>query len=114
MQWNEEGLFVFRPEAVESLISRDPEFYRPGGENTWESIARVSPDENGELLGYGARSLFETQFEVIIFAAGDVSRVFTAFTCQPATAHIWAPVRTREIADYTGQRLAWVMAERGV
>jgi hypothetical protein len=62
-------IYVYRDEAVSPILDDDPAFYRPNGEDDFEAIVRVSErSENGELLGYGARSIMERPgHEVRIF-----------------------------------------------
>ncbi len=51
-------LFIYRPEAVHPILDADPAFYRRKGESDLAAIARVSAvGMNGDLLGYGARSM---------------------------------------------------------
>lgn len=53
-------LFVYKEDVVRVILESDPDFYLQNGETILESIARVSAaGENGELLGYGARSMME-------------------------------------------------------
>ena len=112
MKWNEAGLFIYRPEVIEPMLARDPAFYRPHGEGIWAAIQRVSPEENGELLGYGARSLFGTEYQVVIFAKDDPARTFAEFTAELVTADRCALDRMSEIEDYIGESLAYVVIER--
>jgi len=53
-----EGLFVFRPDVVSAILDSDPSFYRPAGEAVFPAGRRATRMQmNGELLGYGARTL---------------------------------------------------------
>jgi hypothetical protein len=71
-------LFVYRKEAVRPILDADPEFYRRDGETDFESIVRVSNDsQNGELLGYGARSMIvRPSHEVRLFKGNDLLLYF--------------------------------------
>ncbi len=58
-------LYVYRPEAVERVVNRDPEAYP--GDTVFDKIHRATQaDQNGELLGYGARSMPEGDTTVIL------------------------------------------------
>ncbi|HSI15710.1 MAG TPA: hypothetical protein VK961_26925, partial [Chthoniobacter sp.] len=105
-------LFIYRPEAIDPILERDPKFYRPNGEDTWAAIERVSPAENGELLGYGCRSMMEGDVSVRIHAEDDPSRLFAGFFAHAETAEEWAAQRAREIALYTGESVVYTIYPR--
>lgn len=102
-------LFVFRPENIEPILASDPGFYRSNGELVWEAIVRVSPENNGELLGYGARSMAAGDVQVIIHAADDPRRIFAGFHGDSRNVETFALDRLREIADYTGEPLTYTI-----
>jgi hypothetical protein len=54
-------LFIYRQERARRILNADPSFYRkPSDESDLDAIARVSAEGmNGDLLGYGARSMTE-------------------------------------------------------
>jgi hypothetical protein len=104
---NDAGIFIYRPEVVEPILNGDPAYYRPNGENTWSAIARVSPEDNGELLGYGARNMRAGDTLVVIHAAGDPSRVYAGFNSRAASADEWARERLLEVAQYSGDALEY-------
>jgi hypothetical protein len=65
-------LFVYRPEAVRPILDTDPEFYRRGEETDLDSIIRVSSTaENGQLLGYGARTILDRPAHEVRLYKGD-------------------------------------------
>jgi len=65
-------LYIYRPEAVIPILDSDLGFYRRKGESDFDSIARVSEEHsNGELLGYGARSMMERPAQEVKIYKGD-------------------------------------------
>lgn len=98
-------LFIYRKEAVRPLLDSDPEFYRPNGESDIEAIARVSSlGINGELLGYGAKSMTtRPAHEVRIFKGGKVLMYY--FVSDPDPKHAARFARTR--ADDFVRAFGW-------
>ncbi len=76
-------LFIYRPDAIIPIINSDLQFYRPHGETVLDSIARISKDgRNGELLGYGAKSILDRPaYKVEIYKGNDLALYF--FTSSP-------------------------------
>jgi len=93
-------LFVYRPEAVKPILDSDPAFYRPNGESDLQAIVKVSKTgQNGELLGYGARSLHAPgSVGVTILSKDNV--VFTFFSSNAQTAGFFGAERAKDIIDY--------------
>lgn len=93
---------MYRPEAVKPILDADMPFYRPNGENDFEAILRATrDDENGELLGYGARRWSPTGgARVTIRDAAGNEQVF--FVSNPAEAPHWAAERAADLEAYTG------------
>ena len=51
-------LIVYRPESVRAILDSDPAFYRPAGEDDAAAMWKAClEDAQGELMGYGARTL---------------------------------------------------------
>jgi hypothetical protein len=68
------NLFIYRINEVIPILEADSQFYQKAGDSILDSVARVSATgQNGELLGYGARSLLERPAqEVRIFKGKDL------------------------------------------
>jgi hypothetical protein len=88
-------LFVFRPEKVAAIMESDPDFYRREGESLLDSISRVSAEAmNGELLGYGARSLLVRPAHAVrIFRGKDLLLYY--FVSDPDSHHAASFARLR-------------------
>lgn len=111
MHADEVALYIFRPEKVEPILVSDPAFYGSSRESMVVAIQRVSPDRNGELLGYGARTQFSTPYKVAIHEPGNLAGIYAAFTCELATADRFGQERTAEIADYVGHPLTYTIVD---
>lgn len=94
------GLLVFRPEIVRPILDSDPAFYRWRGEDLLAAVRHVShAGENGELLGYGARSI-DAPGAVTISIFDDDAELFASFKSDPAVADYHARERLLDIATY--------------
>ncbi len=91
-------LYIYRPGKVKGILDSDPEFYRRQGESDFDSIARVSEDHsNGELLGYGARSMMDRPaHEVRIYKGKDLILYFFVSSPDEKKATLIADERTRD------------------
>ncbi len=89
-------LFIYQKEPVRIILDSDPEFYRPGGESDIDAIARVSANGvNGELLGYGARSILDRPaHQVRIFKGNDILMYYFVSDPDPKHAAGFAKART--------------------
>lgn len=98
-------LFIYRKEAILPLLDSDLEFYRPNGETDIEAIVRVSSlGMNGELLGYGAKSMLtRPAHEVRIFKGEDLLLYY--FVSDPDQKHAARFARTR--ADDFVRAFGW-------
>jgi len=87
------GLLVFRRDLVRPILDSDPAFYRPHGEDDLSAIRNLSrTGQNGELLGYGARSL-DAQGAVQIRIFNDDAELFAFFASDPRVAEFHARER---------------------
>jgi hypothetical protein len=95
-----DNLYIYRPKALQMLLDADPSFYRPGKQTDLEAIVRVSErDENGELLGYGARSVDEPG-SVGVTLRGSEGIYYTFFASNPERAEHYGRERAKDISDY--------------
>lgn len=101
------GLLVFRPDIVRPILDSDSAFYRPHGERVLSSIRNVShAGDNGELLGYGARSM-DAPGAVAVRIFNDEGELFASFRSDPATAEFHARERLLDIATYIDEDLSF-------
>lgn len=99
------GLLVFRRDLVGPILDSDPAFYRPHGEDDLSAIRDLSrTGQNGELLGYGARSL-DAQGAVQIRIFNDDAELFAFFASDPRVAEFHARERLLDIATYLNEDL---------
>jgi hypothetical protein len=101
------GLLVFRPEIVRPIIDSDPTFYRPRNESLLSALRRVSrTGDNGELLGYGARSI-DAPGGVPVRIFNDEAKLFASFVSDPSVAEFYAQERLLDIALYIDEDLSF-------
>ncbi len=70
-----EKVFVYRPEVIKGILDGNKALYRPNGENDFAAVlAATESGDNGELLGYGAKSIVQRPAVrvIILTANGDV------------------------------------------
>ena len=101
----QEGLFIYRPETVRLILDADANFYRPDGEADLDAIARISHlGLNGDLLGYGAPSLWTPgAAKVTVFGREGVRFVF--FVSRPEVALKFARLRAGDLAAVVDERV---------
>lgn len=94
------GLLIFQPEVVVPILNADPGFYRPQGESDLAAIRQVCRNgQNGELLGYGARSI-DASGAVSVRIFNDLDDLFAFFRSDPGVAEFHARERLLDIATY--------------
>ena len=100
-----EGLFIYRPEAVRPILDCDPDFYRPHSETDLDAIVRTcKAGVCGELLGYGARSLWTLgAAKVTVFGQSGARFVF--FVSRPEVALKFARLRAGDLAAVADERV---------
>jgi hypothetical protein len=93
-----EGLFIFRPEVICPILLSDAAFYGKPAEDMLTVIRRLTRrGENGELLGYGARSL-RTPGAVRVQITDPDGEIFMGFVAEPDQAAEAAAARGEDIA----------------
>lgn len=94
-------LFIYRPAAVRRIMKADPAFYRAKGDADLDSIARVSAvGMNGDLLGYGARSMTERPAHAVrIFRGSTLLLYYFISTPDPASARKFAKQRALDFVQ---------------
>ena len=101
------GLLVFRRDLVRPILDSDAAFYRPHGEDDLSAVRNVSRiGQNGELLGYGARSL-DAQGAVQIRIFNDDAELFAFFASDLRGAEFHARERLLDIATYLNDDLSY-------
>jgi hypothetical protein len=101
------GLLVFRRDVIGPILDSDPAFYRPHGEDDLSTVRNVSrTGQNGELLGYGARSI-DAPGAVSVQIFNDDAELFTFFVSDPRTAEFHARERLLDIATYINEDLSY-------
>jgi len=94
------GLLIFQPDVITPILNSDPTFYRPHGESIISAVRRVTRmRNNGELLGYGARSV-DAPGAVPVRIFNDEAALFAFFMSDPAAAELHARERLLDIATY--------------
>jgi hypothetical protein len=94
------GLLVFQPEVIVPILNADPDFYRPQGGSVLAAIRRVCRNaQNGELLGYGARTI-DAPGAVPVRIFDDEANLFAFFKSYPRVAEFHARERVLDIATY--------------
>lgn len=94
------GLLVFQPDVITPILNSDPTFYRPHGESILSAVREVTRNaNNGELLGYGARSV-DAPGAVPVRIFNDEAELFAFFMSDPRVAHFHARERLLDIATY--------------
>jgi hypothetical protein len=103
-----EGFFVYRADTIRRIRESDPTFYRTSQESDFQTIRRLTClGQNGELLGYGARSILTPgAARVRIFSQVD-GEVFMFFASLPDNAGRFARERALDIAVYTDESVAY-------
>ncbi|MEI6819688.1 MAG: hypothetical protein WCL19_08815 [Verrucomicrobiota bacterium] len=98
VQVKDGNLYVYRAEAIQVIIDSNPVFYNRPGESILDSIHRVSlSHDNGELLGYGAKSLMTRPAnEVRIYKGEDLLLYFFVSTPDTNLANQIANERTAD------------------
>ena len=108
---NDAGLLVFRRDVVGPILDSDPAFYRPHGEDDLSAVRKVSRiGHNGELLGYGARSI-DARGAVPIRIFNDAAELFAFFVSDPRVAEFHARERLLDIATYINDDLSYVIGQ---
>ncbi len=103
------GLLVFRSDVVRPIFDFDPAFYRMRGESDLLVIRHLSrTGDNGELLGYGARSI-DTPGAVQIRIFNDEAELFAFFVSDPSVAEFHACERVLDITTYIDEDLSYVI-----
>lgn len=93
-----EGLFIFRPEVVRTVLLSDVAFYGRPEADVLPLVRRLARSgENGELLGYGARSL-TTPGAARVQITDQDGEVFMGFFAEPDKAAASAAARGEDIA----------------
>ena len=93
-----EGLFIFRPEVIRPVLLSDTAFYGRPEADVLPVVRRLARSgENGELLGYGARSL-TTRGAVRVQITDQEGEVFMGFLAEPDKATASAAARGEDIA----------------
>ena len=94
------GLLVFQPEVITPILDSDPIFYRPHGEDMLSAVREASRSaNNGELLGYGARSV-DAPGAVPVHIFNHEAELFAFFMSHPGVAEQHARERLLDIATY--------------
>lgn len=94
------GLLIFQPDVIAPILNSDPTFYRPHGESILSAVRRVTRSaNNGELLGYGARSV-DSPGAVPVRLFNDEAELFAFFMSDPRVADNYARERLLDIATY--------------
>jgi SPP1 gp7 family putative phage head morphogenesis protein len=102
-------LIIYRPEVVKRILDSDTAFYRPNGENDEAAIWRaVMNDEQGELMGYGARTLFDPQTVSIRLFTGD-GHLIAGFRAPRDAAEILANDRGLDYARQLGRSVRYLI-----
>lgn len=97
-------LYAYRPEVIQPIIARAPDAY-PGAD-LFEKIQHATlAGENGELLGYGARSMLEPG-TVLVQVVDDAGRDVFSFRSLPENA-----ARALDFSQAYGGRYGWRIAE---
>ena len=98
-------VFAFDPETVRAITTADPQFYGDG--TVLEQIQRVTAtEENGELLGYGARSWSEPG-AVRLLVKNAAGKTITGFYTRPGLARIYGDAAVRDLGETLGEKLTW-------
>ena len=93
-----EGLFIFRPEVIRPVLLSDTAFYGRPEADALPVVRRLARSgENGELLGYGARSL-TTPGAARVQITDQDGEVFMGFFAEPEKAAASAVARGEDIA----------------
>jgi hypothetical protein len=92
-------LVIYQPDMVRQILDSDPVFYRPNGESDAEAVWRaVRADENGELMGYGARTRTAPgSVRVRLFTAD--GHLISGFSAPGAAAELFARERALDYAE---------------
>lgn len=99
------------PISFKPILDSDPEFYRSHGESVLSAVRNASRvGHNGELLGYGARSM-DARGAVPIRIFNDESELFAFFMSDPRVAEFYARERLLDIATYTNDDLSYLIGQ---
>jgi hypothetical protein len=92
----ENHLYVFRPDTIRTVLDADPEFYS-GGSLTDKIHRATLQEQNGELLGYGQRQLFQPGSMLVRIRDAQGRPVF-GFRTRPALARTLAEAHLKDLA----------------
>jgi hypothetical protein len=102
-------LYVYRPEAVQPIIDAHPELYP--GVDLFDKIHRATEaGTNGELLGYGARSMIEPG--LVRVEVKDGEQVVFGFLSRPEAAEEFARARALDFNQAYGREFTYRIKER--
>lgn len=94
------GLLIFHADVIAPILNSDPTFYRSRGESIISAVRKVTRmGNNGELLGYGARSV-DAPGAVPVRIFNDEAELFAFFMSEPDAAEFHARERLLDIATY--------------
>jgi hypothetical protein len=103
------GLLIFQPDVITPILNSDPTFYRSHGESIISAVRRVTRmRNNGELLGYGARSV-DAPGAVPVRIFNDEAALFAFFMSDPDAAEFHARERLLDIATYIEANLSFTI-----
>jgi len=101
------GLLIFRPSVVTPILNSDPAFYGGPGRSVLKIVRHVSRrGVNGELLGYGARSI-DAPGTVPVRIFNNAAELFAFFMSDPNVAEHYARERLLDIATYVNEDLSY-------
>lgn len=98
-------LYAYRPEVIQEIIARDPQSY-PGADLFEKIHDATLAGENGELLGYGARSMAEPGTVRVSVLDAEEHVVF-GFRSRPEAAEAAGLERARDFVDAYGREFSY-------
>ena len=101
-------LFAYRPDVVEKIIAQNPAAY-PGPNLAAKIKAATDAGTNGELLGYGARSLLEPGRVLVQIFDGDTPVM--GFFALPENAEEFALARTLDFDRAYGRSFRYKISK---
>lgn len=100
---------MFRPDVVSAILDSDPSFYRPAGEDVFPAVRRATRMQmNGDLLGYGARSL-RTLGAARVTIRGNGAVILVYFVSVPKAAIRSAEARTEDLTTVLDEAIEMVI-----
>lgn len=103
------GLLIFQPDVITPILNSDSTFYRPHGESILSAVRKITRSaNNGELLGYGARSV-DAPGAVPVRIFNNEAELFALFMSDPRVAHFHARERLLDIATYIDTDLLYAI-----